>query len=179
MAKGGIGDDTSPMGRIPGGCKIRMLWNWETIDACFLSEKWRIRSHGAFTGLCIGVVPMVVLLEALRRASKLYDSRLVSQHKRTIAMATVRDNTHNPSEAADGSGSLIDKSHHICDTNVPFRPNVWQQVVRALLHMLQFALAYRIMLIAIYYNGFIIICIVIGAFIGAFVFQWEGMGDDW
>lgn len=27
-----------------------------------------------------------------------------------------------------------------------------------------------------YYNGYIIICIFIGAFLGAFVFQWETLG---
>ncbi|RYP67332.1 hypothetical protein DL771_007276 [Monosporascus sp. 5C6A] len=179
MATARMGDGMSPMAMIPSGCKIKMLWNWETIDACFLSEKWRIGSHGAFAGLCIAVILMVVLLEALRRASKLYDRRLISQHKRIIAMAAVRGDTHHPSETINGSRSLIDKSHHTFDTNVPFRPNAWQQVVRALLHMLQFALAYWIMLMAMYYNGFIIICIFIGAFIGAFVFQWERMGDPW
>ncbi|RYP02726.1 hypothetical protein DL764_005656 [Monosporascus ibericus] len=178
MAMAGMGDGMSPMAMIPSGCKIRMLWNWETIDACFLSEKWRIRSHGAFAGLCIGVILMVVLLEALRRASKLYDRRLISQHRRTLAMAMVHDNTHHSSEPISGTGSLIDKNYRPFDTNVPFRPNVWQQVVRAMLHMLQFALAYWIMLMAMYYNGFIIICIVIGAFIGAFAFQWERMADD-
>ena len=27
-----------------------------------------------------------------------------------------------------------------------------------------------------YYNGYIIICIFLGAFLGAFVFQWESLG---
>jgi len=27
-----------------------------------------------------------------------------------------------------------------------------------------------------YYNGYIIICIFIGAFLGAFIFQWETLG---
>ena len=60
----------------------------------------------------------------------------------------------------------------------PFRPTVAQQAVRALLHTLHFALAYWIMLMAMYYNGFIIICIIIGAFVGSFVFQWERIGGD-
>jgi len=48
-------------------------------------------------------------------------------------------------------------------------------MVRALLHMAQFAIAYIIMLLAMYYNGYIIICIFIGAFFGAFIFQWESV----
>jgi copper transporter 1 len=45
-----------------------------------------------------------------------------------------------------------------------FRPNLFQQTIRALLHMMQFAVAYFIMLLAMYYNGYIIISIIVGAF---------------
>lgn len=54
-----------------------------------------------------------------------------------------------------------------------FRPNFFQQMIRAGLHMVQFGVAYFIMLLAMYYNGYIIICILIGAFIGSFIFSWE------
>lgn len=55
----------------------------------------------------------------------------------------------------------------------PFRPNLFQQMIRATLHMVAFAVAYFVMLLAMYYNGYIIICIIIGAWLGAFVFSWE------
>lgn len=56
------------------------------------------------------------------------------------------------------------------------RPTLIEQLIRALLHMLQFAVAYFIMLLAMYFNGYIIICIFIGAFLGAFIFSWEPLG---
>jgi copper transporter 1 len=56
-----------------------------------------------------------------------------------------------------------------------FRPNALQQMVRALMHVLQFALAYVIKLLAMYYNGYVIICIFIGAFVGFFLFDWESI----
>jgi len=56
-----------------------------------------------------------------------------------------------------------------------FRPSVLQQAVRALLHMSAFAVAYIIMLLAMYYNGYIIICIFIGAYLGFFIFGWESV----
>jgi copper transporter 1 len=62
------------------------------------------------------------------------------------------------------------------DSRLKFRPNVIQQAVRATLHMAQFAVAYIVMLLAMYYNGYIIICIFIGAWLGAFVFSWESVG---
>lgn len=39
--------------------------------------------------------------------------------------------------------------------------------------MVQFAIAYIVMLLAMYYNGYLIICIFIGAFLGNFAFNWE------
>lgn len=55
----------------------------------------------------------------------------------------------------------------------PYRPSIVEHSVRSLLHMAQFAVAYIIMLLAMYFNGYIIICIFIGAFLGAFIFSWE------
>lgn len=42
--------------------------------------------------------------------------------------------------------------------------------------MITFAIAYFVMLLAMYYNGYFIICIFIGAYLGAFVFTWESVG---
>jgi copper transporter 1 len=50
-----------------------MLWNWYTIDACFLSSSWKITSNGMFAGSCIGVILLVMFLEFLRRLGKEYD----------------------------------------------------------------------------------------------------------
>jgi copper transporter 1 len=58
------------------------------------------------------------------------------------------------------------------------KPTLPQQMVRALLHCLQSAVAYFIMLLAMYYNGYIIICIFIGAYLGFFIFGWEKIGAD-
>nr|ADD92830.1 Tctr2 protein [Trichoderma reesei] len=63
---------------------------------------------------------------------------------------------------------------HAAPRAVPaFRPSVLQQALRALLHVAQFSVAYIVMLLAMYYNGYFIICIFIGAYIGSFVFHWE------
>ncbi|KAK0609241.1 Ctr copper transporter [Immersiella caudata] len=135
------------------GCKISMLWNWNTIDSCFIASTWKITSTGMFAGSCIGVILLVMSLEFLRRSVKEFDRFLLRKHAETGALSPVGG----------------------------YRPKIWEQAVRAFLHMVQFAVAYFIMLqvnleLAMYYNGYIIICIFIGAYIGAFVFQWETLG---
>ncbi|KAI0839332.1 Ctr-domain-containing protein [Hypoxylon sp. FL0890] len=170
---GGMGDmgDTGMAG---SSCRISMLWNWETIDACFLSESWHIKSNGGFAGLCIGVVLLVLLLELLRRVAQVYDQHLIYQYRKTKnSLAATAVN----SSSDTANGALIAKeSTPALLSATSFRPNVWQQAIRALLHTLHFAVAYWIMLLAMYYNGYIIICIIIGAFIGFFTFQWVRIG---
>lgn len=126
-------------------------------------------------GSCIGVVLLVMVLEALRRASREYDAYLLHQH---VSSAP-------PLESAVpvASDSDSDQKHRTLVHSTPapavqrrFRPSLLQQLIRSVLHMLQFAVAYFIMLLAMYFNGYIIISILIGALLGAFVFGWHSVG---
>lgn len=134
-----------------------MLWNWNTIDSCFIAESWRITSAGMFAGSCIGVILLVLCLEFLRRSVKEYDRYLIRSHaaKYTAVRAGNPANgadseaTKN-GDAPDGKGPSVGVVAGDCAAVVgsvpPFRPSVLQQAIRALLHMLQFAVAYFVML---------------------------------
>ncbi|GAO13692.1 hypothetical protein UVI_02017940 [Ustilaginoidea virens] len=154
------------------GCKISMLFNLYTIDACFLSSQWKITSAGMFAGSCIGVFLLALSLEFLRRSVKEYDRFLVKQHRAKYAGQTAKPSTSDSATSKDGLQAQA-PAGAACVRVPPFRPNVWQQGVRALLHLLVFFVAYILMLLAMYYNGYLLICIFLGSFIGAFVFQWE------
>ncbi|KAL1848560.1 copper transporter complex subunit Ctr4 [Paecilomyces lecythidis] len=179
-------------------CKVSMLWNWDTIDACFLSKSWHITSHGMFGGSCIGVICLVLVLEFLRRVGREYDAYIVRRttiqryhlsaiaHQKPTATATTTSCCGAESSADENAG--IKSSTPPNATPIPpftsavktgpIRPTFFEQLVRAVLHMLQFAVAYFIMLLAMYFNGYIIICIFIGAFLGAFLFSWEPLGGN-
>lgn len=142
----------------------------------FISSTWQNKTSGAFAGSCIGVILLVMVLEALRRAAQEYDAYLNRTH--------AAPNAASPSSAAardcgsgynkQASSQAVPATTSITPT-ARFTPSIYQQLVRALLHMLQFAVAYFIMLLAMYYNGYIIICIFIGAFVGYFVFGWHSI----
>lgn len=155
-----------------GGCKISMLWNWYTVDSCFISRSWHITSRGMFAGSCIGVILLVVLLEFLRRAGKEYDRYIIAQYSRSLA-TTPQSSSSSTNDHAKTPVATPSAAHCSPVAASIFRPNVLQQGIRALLHMCQFAVAYFVMLLAMYYNGYFIICIFIGAYIGYFVFGWE------
>lgn len=52
-------------------------------------------------------------------------------------------------------------------------PSVFQQTVRSFLYVLEFAVAYLIMLVVMYLNGYFIISVLVGTFFGFFVFDWS------
>ncbi|KOS17749.1 Copper transport protein ctr4 [Escovopsis weberi] len=178
-----------------GGCKISMLWNWNVEDTCFISKSWHVTSKGMFAGSCLGTVCLVISLELLRRSVKEYDRFLIKQHAAGFQQdkgLPVSRSSSTKFMAASSSGDGDDQDQQqqqqqqgaaprngplaTADASSaipPFRPTAAQQAIRALLHTMQFAVAYFIMLLAMYYNGYIIICIFIGAYLGSFIFHWE------
>ncbi|OAT05222.1 high affinity copper transporter [Blastomyces gilchristii SLH14081] len=155
-------------------CKISMLWNWDVINACFISSTWRITSRGMFAGSCIGVILLVMSLEFLRRAGYEFDkyiagrSNIYSRRLQRIIMS--------PKSTSSSLGSPVETP--IGPGNRAPRPTLLQHTARSLLHMVQFGVAYFIMLLAMYYNGYIIICILIGSFLGSFVFSWKSDAEN-
>lgn len=153
----------------------------------FISSSWHITSRGMFAGSCIGVILLVVSLELLRRLGREYDRYIVGQFKYQNNTATSVQENASMSSSSEGNTNNNGKDFPRVNERTtggkdlasrglkapPFRPNFFQQMIRAALHMVQFGVAYFIMLLAMYYNGYFIICILIGAFLGAFVFSWE------
>lgn len=148
-------------------CQISMLWNWNTVGSCFVAESWHITSKGMFAGSCIGVVLLVMSLEFLRRSVKEFDAYLIRQHEAKFEASSAAVPHGNASDSSKNAAAAC------AVAPPPFRPNIFQQAIRAFLHMTQFAVAYFVMLLAMYYNGYFIICIFIGAYLGSFIFQWE------
>lgn len=129
-----------------------------------------------FAGSCIGVILLVMSLEFLRRAGKEYDRYILRQAEQQHQPASVQANANHGSNVAHKdltSSSIIAAQPLLTPRFRQFRPSILQQTVRAVLHMVQFGVAYFIMLLAMYYNGYFIISIMVGAFIGSFIFSWE------
>ena len=177
-----------------------MFWNWYTVDACFLSSSWRISSYASFLGACIAVIALVVLLEFLRRLQRIYDRyifrRAQQEHGSDIDSITAADNNDHDSsrgdfetikgyaanvESAPNSAVPLlvgDWSKNLSFSTPPttrrfFRPSWPQQAVRGAIYTMQFTVAYMIMLLAMYYNGYILLSIFLGVFVGFCMSSWD------
>lgn len=60
----------------------------------------------------------------------------------------------------------------------PRRATPLQQLVRAVLHAAVFGLAYILMLLAMYFNGFVILTIFVGVGVGKFVCDWLVLDEE-
>ena len=153
-----------------------------------------------FAGSCIGVICLVCALEFLRRLSREYDRYIALKangniraptHRASRASNVDRECKHDSKKttacAAERAAERSTSSDDYDDDSGPLsavrqptllRPTLLEQTIRAVLHMLQFGVAYFVMLLAMYYNGYIIICILLGALIGAFAFSWDLSATD-
>ncbi|KAI0884130.1 copper transport protein ctr4 [Annulohypoxylon maeteangense] len=140
-----------------------MTWNWNTVGTCFLAESWQVESEGAFAASCIGVFFLVIYLELVRRLGKEYDTFILRQF-RQHATAQFRASKEDSSCCSDAPapGPQV----------VTFRATPLQQLIRSVVHAASFGVAYILMLIAMSFNGYIIISIIIGAGFGKFLCDW-------
>jgi hypothetical protein len=115
----------------------------------FLSSQWHIRSEGTFAVTCIAVVLMVVMLEFLRRAGKEYDAFILRQFRQQVASRPEVASTSVTPKAPDENQSGSSRTH--CSSQpiyLKFRPTLLQQIIRSVIHMCTFGVAYIIMLLA-------------------------------
>lgn len=138
-----------------------MLWNWNTVDSCFLSSGWKIENDGMMAATCIGVFLLAVIIEAFRRGGKEYDEYLTRQFERQAA-------AHGSDLGAKGCGGSTESYKPV----MTFRVTWLQQVIRALIHMVTYGGAYIVMLLVMYFNGFIILSVFLGAGVGKFLCDW-------
>jgi solute carrier family 31 (copper transporter), member 1 len=129
-----------------------MLWNWNTIDACwyqhrdsrrltniragFLAPSWHVRSQGAFAASCIGVALLAASIEFLRRVGKEYDTAIMRQFQRNLAARTADSKTPDNSECCAPENQVV-----------IFRATPLQQLIRSIIHAVTFGVAYLVMLL--------------------------------
>ncbi|KAF8068652.1 Ctr copper transporter family-domain-containing protein [Lyophyllum atratum] len=156
--------------RAGAACKISMLWNWYTVDACFISKQWHIRSVGAYAGMIICVFLQVVILEIFRRLAREYDRKIVRDHGRSSGGTGI-----TPDDAS--LSKLADSEVPCRSTAGPSRPSFAQQAIRSAFYCVQFSAGYMLMLLAMYYNGGVILAIFAGSYAGFFVSSWDTLGE--
>lgn len=175
-----------------GSCNVAMLWNWNTIDSCFLSNGWHVTTRGKFAGTCIGVFLWVVFLVLLGSLRQKFDNHIASNAKRRFLRAhdglvPSEDNSSISSVSKSQSSAFRDamEKNALIGGITKFatrgdslvldsvRPSMIEQIVRALLFAFEYSVTWLLGLILMSYNGYVIISAFIGAFIGFLLIEWK------
>ena len=65
-----------------------MLFNYYTVDACFLSSSFHITSKSMFAGVLFGVFFLCMAIEGVRRLGREYDRRLIAAARAAPALSS-------------------------------------------------------------------------------------------
>lgn len=154
-------------------CKISMLWNWYTIDSCFIARSWHVKTKRAFAGSCIGVFLLVVASQWLHRFAREYDAALMSSKKRNLISQDLKNDSDSTLEKSSTHPIVGTVSHKWLFTPKSvggIYATPVEHLIRSILFTLEWGLSYLIMLLFMYYNGYIIISCILGAFFGRLFF---------
>jgi copper transporter 1 len=131
-----------------------------TIDACFISRQWHVRTIGQYAGTVISLFFIMILLEFFRRAAREYDRKIIEGFK-----SQAQTDSDDVSKLAGGPPTLR-----------PIKPTIMQQFIRSFFYFVQFGAGYILMLTAMYYNGGLILAIFFGAWAGYFFAGTDTLG---
>lgn len=185
----------------PNACKISMLWNWYTINSCFLSRSWHVKSRGMFAGTCIGVFFWVMAYCWFHRFIVEYDNAIVEYRTKQYlnlnagsedGCCCVESNKEKGDSSSSSDDSEIVQTAPGKDLWTPLiktfshkwylawtkktpgviYPSPAEHIGRSGLYLMEWTVSYLIMLMWMYYNGYIVITMILGYFFGQLFFNY-------
>jgi len=145
--------DHGDMGHMkPAMCRMDMHFTWETSNLCIIFNSWHIRSTAGLIFSLIGVALLTAGYEALREGSRRYEC-YVEKHREDLPND---DDTERTPFLWTGRQQVeVSKRAH---------------VIKAVLYGIQVFYSFFIMLLFMTYNGWVMISVGVGAFIGFLFF---------
>ncbi|KAG9244453.1 CTR2 long splice variant [Calycina marina] len=149
MDLGGMG---TPM-EAAAMCSMNMLFNWQTSNLCIIFQWWHIQTTGGLLFSLIGIVGLTALYEAIRAGSRRYEKWSAKRAGEVPQIGAIAEST--PLWLTGRNQDDVAKRAH---------------VFKAVLYAVQSFYAFMLMLMFMTYNGWVMIAMGIGAFVGYLVF---------
>ncbi|KAF1975199.1 Ctr-domain-containing protein [Bimuria novae-zelandiae CBS 107.79] len=144
-------------------CNMNMLFTWDTTDLCIVFRGWHISGPGTLILSLLAIVLMTAGYEAVREASRRYDAHA----KRVAEVRTSGDDLSTRYAADDDElSSLLRPGRYAGRAN-----EQQMKVVKALLYAVQVFYSFFIMLLFMTYNGWVMLAVAVGAFVGYMLFS--------
>jgi len=135
-----------------GECSMAMLFTWNTKNVCIIFHWWHIRNTFTLILSLLAVVALTAGYEAIRSGSRRYEAWV---EKKSTGI-TLGDDTENTPFIWSGRNQVeVSKRAH---------------VIKAALYALQNFYAFMLMLLFMTYNGWIMLAVGVGSFVGFLLF---------
>ncbi|CAK7232510.1 copper transpport protein [Sporothrix bragantina] len=142
-------------------CSMNMLFTWDTRNLCIVFRWWHIRSTpGLFLSL-LAVVALGAGYEALREGIRRYEVQLA---KRADAVPQDREN------GGDRDDNDTETTPFLRTGQAQAEVNKRAHLIKAALYGVQNFYAFMIMLVFMTYNGWVMLSVSFGAFVGYLLF---------
>ncbi|KAF1996239.1 Ctr copper transporter [Amniculicola lignicola CBS 123094] len=150
-----MGHDMPGMGHGPQ-CNMNMLFTWSTKDLCIVFRGWHINGMGSLIVSLLAIVLMTAGYEAVREVSRRYDA----SSKAALEGRRSGDDTTNESSSLLYPGRLAGRGD---EQRV--------KIIKAVLYAVQVFYSFFIMLLFMTYNGWVMLAVAVGAFVGYLLFS--------
>ncbi|PTB81441.1 Ctr copper transporter [Trichoderma longibrachiatum ATCC 18648] len=129
-------------------CSMNMLFTWDTTNLCIVFRQWHVRSTASLIFSLLAVVLLGIGYEALRSVSPAPQHAYRDDDEEIV--------TETPAFHRSGQNrETVSKRGH---------------VIKATLYAIQNFYAFMLMLVFMTYNGWVMVAVSLGAFVGYLLF---------
>ncbi|KAK0119065.1 hypothetical protein ONS95_007928 [Cadophora gregata] len=140
------GTDHGPM------CNMNMLFTWDTTNLCIVFKWWHIQTTPGLLFSLLAVVALTAAYEAIRSASRRYE-----QH------------VNKKAEAAP-IGAVTERTPFLWTGRNQVEVSQKAHIIKAVIYAVQTFYAFMLMLLFMTYNGWVMLAVGVGSFVGYLAF---------
>ncbi|MCJ1262642.1 hypothetical protein MMC22_002512 [Lobaria immixta] len=133
-------------------CNMNMLFTWDTTNLCIVFRQWHVYSTLGLIGSLLGVVLLTAGYELVREASRRYEASSAEYMNKL------------PNDEGEERSSLLWLGQRAGSAEKRVK------LVKALFYAVQVFYSFFIMLLFMTYNGWIMLAVAVGAFVGYLAF---------
>ncbi|KAL8734767.1 MAG: hypothetical protein Q9181_003052 [Wetmoreana brouardii] len=135
-------------------CNMNMLFTWDTTNLCIIFPQWHIHSTFSLLMSLVGVIVLTAGYEFVREMSRRYEASTAEYANK---LPSDDDDLREPS-------SLLRAGKNVGEAEKK------QKMVKAAFYAVQVFYSFFIMLLFMTYNGWIMLSVAVGAFVGYLAF---------
>ncbi|EED12265.1 Ctr copper transporter family protein [Talaromyces stipitatus ATCC 10500] len=151
-----------------------MLFTWSTHNMCIIFPEWRVQGTGSLLASLFAIILLTAGYEAVRNFTRLYEAshtqRLKAFSSSVLADTETTSGDNSPEEDTRREGLARFTNSLLVGRDSKQVLERRGRLIMATLYAVQVFYSFFIMLLFMTYNGWVMISVAVGAFVGYLVF---------